>query len=228
MPGARSIATLELVGNALCLDFANTLNVRPHPQHDYLATAGDLVDWAEHAGAVAAPLAARLRARTGTSAGVVRSAHRLRDAIHATFSAVAAGRAPDDADLAPLLAAYAAAVAGASLRRAGDGFALDWSAAGGGSETGTRGTGTGGQGTRGADLRVVLHPVAASAVDLLRSPLVSRVKECPGCGWLFVDLSRNRTRRWCSMQTCGSRDKMRRLYRRQRASATGREDPARQ
>ncbi|HEX6421804.1 MAG TPA: ABATE domain-containing protein [Acidimicrobiales bacterium] len=217
MPATRSIATLELVGNALCLDFANTLNVRPEPQHDYLATAGDLVDWAEHAGAVDTPVAAGLRAHAEASAAVVRAAHRLREAVHATFSAVAAGRAPDDGDLAPLLAAYADAVARATLRRSGDTFALAW----------LPGTGEG-EGTGDAGLGALLHPVAASAVDLLRSPLVTRVKECPGCGWLFVDLSRNRARRWCSMQTCGSRDKMRRLYRRQRAYAGRGGDPARQ
>src|SRR5919198_1059587 len=44
---------------------------------------------------------------------------------------------------------------------------------------------------------------------------LTRVRECPGsddCGWLFYDDSRNRTRRWCRMEGCGSRVKMRRYY----------------
>ncbi|MGH3132366.1 MAG: CGNR zinc finger domain-containing protein [Gaiellaceae bacterium] len=50
---------------------------------------------------------------------------------------------------------------------------------------------------------------------------MDRVKECPGagdCGWLFYDTSRNGTRRWCSMEGCGSRVKMRRQYARRRES----------
>ena len=55
-----------------------------------------------------------------------------------------------------------------------------------------------------------LWPVAAAAVDLLRSDRLDRVKVCGNCDWLFVDASRNRSRRWCSMDECGAHVKMRR------------------
>ncbi|HET8844794.1 MAG TPA: CGNR zinc finger domain-containing protein, partial [Ktedonobacteraceae bacterium] len=61
-----------------------------------------------------------------------------------------------------------------------------------------------------------------SAEIILTSPLMERVKECPpsegGCGWLFVDKSKNSSRQWCSDETCGSRVRMRRLYARKRTS----------
>lgn len=63
----------------------------------------------------------------------------------------------------------------------------------------------------------VLAPVVWSAAELLTSGPLERVRECPGddtCGWLFLDTSRNGTRRWCDMRTCGNRAKARRYYRR--------------
>ena len=63
--------------------------------------------------------------------------------------------------------------------------------------------------------------VAESAADLLTDGTLGRIKECPGagdCGWLFYDTSRNGRRRWCGMEGCGSRVKMRRHYARQHGS----------
>jgi predicted RNA-binding Zn ribbon-like protein len=65
------------------------------------------------------------------------------------------------------------------------------------------------------DLERPLWPVARSAVELLTGADPHRVKACPadeGCGWLFYDESKNSSRRWCSMQGCDSRAKMRRMY----------------
>ena len=52
--------------------------------------------------------------------------------------------------------------------------------------------------------------VAAAAIDLLRFGPLDRLKVCEGCPWLFLDLSRNHSRRWCSMNICGGTRKMRR------------------
>jgi predicted RNA-binding Zn ribbon-like protein len=63
----------------------------------------------------------------------------------------------------------------------------------------------------------VLAPIVWSAAELLTSGPLDRVRECPGddtCGWLFLDTSRNGSRRWCDMRTCGNRAKARRHYRR--------------
>jgi len=62
--------------------------------------------------------------------------------------------------------------------------------------------------------------VARSAAELLTSDNVDRVRECEddrGCGYLFIDQSKNRSRRWCSMESCGNRAKARRYYARLQA-----------
>ncbi len=59
-----------------------------------------------------------------------------------------------------------------------------------------------------ADPDQLLWPVAFSAARLLEGPDLSRLKRCDGCGRLFLDASRNRTRRWCDMQGCGNRAKV--------------------
>jgi CGNR zinc finger len=71
--------------------------------------------------------------------------------------------------------------------------------------------------TSAADgLRKVLFTVLASAAELLASDRLGRIRECgpADCTWLFVDQSRNRSRRWCDMTACGNRMKARRHYQR--------------
>jgi predicted RNA-binding Zn ribbon-like protein len=75
---------------------------------------------------------------------------------------------------------------------------------------------------------VVADRPADAAVDLLRTLDVRHLKTCPladgGCGWLFLDRSRNSSRRWCSMDDCGARAKARRLTARRR-DARSRDHP---
>ena len=64
-------------------------------------------------------------------------------------------------------------------------------------------------------LEAPLWPVVLDAWDVLTSPLIDRVRVCPGegpCGWLFLDSSRAGNRRWCDMRTCGNRAKARTHY----------------
>jgi predicted RNA-binding Zn ribbon-like protein len=128
-----------------------------------------------------------LPSRGGTLAPVLE----IREALYRVFSATAAGRRPARGDLDAVGLAYAEALAHARLRADGSWSSDD-----------------------------VLLPVLQSAIDLLRSPRLARVKECPGvdqCGWLFLDTTKNASRRWCSMDGCGSRAKMRRYRARSRA-----------
>ena len=68
------------------------------------------------------------------------------------------------------------------------------------------------------DLSRVLAPIVLSLADLLASEEFVRVRVCDGdgCGWLFVDKSRNRSRRWCDMGDCGNRAKAKRFRERTR------------
>ncbi len=205
----RTLAGLELVGNALCLDFANTLNSRHRTEHDYLGSYAELLDWSDYAGSLDARATTRLRSHSDapTAASVLAAAHRLRDTIFLVFSSVAHGRPPAGVDVGALSQAFAAAMRHAMIEARPDEpaitagrsrrFALDWA---------TPDTG---------DLDAPMWPIAHSAGELLLSGSLERVGECPSCGWLFLDISRNGTRRWCSMATCGTRDKMSRYHLRQ-------------
>ena len=123
-------------------------------------------------------------------------ARELRAAVYDVFRAVAEGREPAQDRLAAIAAVHAAAVARARLVPAGGRFDLAWDGE-------------------------VIGPLAAAAVDLLRHGPLDRVKLCDGCPWLFLDTSRNHSRRWCSMNECGGRLKMRRYRARRRARAGG-------
>ena len=65
-----------------------------------------------------------------------------------------------------------------------------------------------------ADDALLRLRIVEAAVALLVSDAMLRVKSCPSCSWFFLDVSKNRSRRWCSMDACGSVAKARRYYRR--------------
>jgi predicted RNA-binding Zn ribbon-like protein len=62
-----------------------------------------------------------------------------------------------------------------------------------------------------------LDELVHAAVELVRSDAHHRLRLCANCTWLFLDLSRNHSRRWCSMESCGTQVKIRRLTERRRA-----------
>jgi predicted RNA-binding Zn ribbon-like protein len=114
----------------------------------------------------------------------------LREVVEAVFRPLATGGEPSAAALADLIAFQAPG----RLVRAGVSYALTWD-------------------------RDIVGPVASAAVDLLRRGRLDRLKLCDACPWLFLDLSRNHSRRWCSMNVCGGTRKMRRYRARKRATA---------
>jgi len=61
-------------------------------------------------------------------------------------------------------------------------------------------------------LEAILWPIAGSAGELLTSD------DLGTCRWMFVDRSKNRSRRWCDLKVCGNRTKARKLYRRKKGS----------
>lgn len=197
--------TLALVGGALCLDFANTVDWHASAEHqqDYLVAYPDLVAWSQHAGILtedeAQALLAEAARRPERAAAALARAIALREALYRVFVAVTRGEPAADDGLALLNAAVADALARLRLRPEGDGFGWAWA-------------------SEGATLERMLWPVARSAAELLTSPRLGRVRQCAGgpCGWLFLDTSKNGSRRWCSMAGCGNRAKARRHYARRR------------
>src|SRR5215207_3111081 len=199
---------LRLLGGWLCLDFVNSIENRPgHMPEDFLTSYPDLAHWAAHAGLVTDATAARLIALAAVDEPAAREALHcaleLRATLHRIFLAIATGQRPDPVDLEQLRRTYADAMSGATLVPANERFAWEWW-------------------PDEQRLDHLLWPVARSAVELLTTGDLQRIKVCEnpyGCGWLFYDGSKNGSRRWCSMEGCGSQVKMRRQYARRRASA---------
>ena len=198
----------DLSGGALCLDFVNTLGNRagPEPLEEGLAGYGDLVAFARQAGALDGAAARRLRegarARPDEATAALARAVSLREALHAIFVALAAGKRPAEGDLAGLNAELAHALAHARLARREGGYTLTWD---------PRAADDG-----GIPLDRPLWPVAHSAMELLLEADLSRLGECESdtCGFLFLDTTRNRSRRWCDTRICGNRARVRRHRRR--------------
>jgi predicted RNA-binding Zn ribbon-like protein len=198
-------ASFELVGGELCLDFVNTLDGSRDTGNgrEKLTSYVDLVSWSRQAGIVTggeAKCLLREAARRPLEATeVLEQAIALRETIYRIFRAAINQRSPQKADLAVLNAALSRALAQSQVVKQGEGFVWDWS--------------------RDDDaLDHPLWPVARSAAELLTSDELSRARACGGdeCTWLFMDTSKNRSRRWCDMKGCGNRAKSRRHYERRK------------
>jgi predicted RNA-binding Zn ribbon-like protein len=199
------VSWADLVGGRLCLDFVNTLGDRLTPApNEHLTDCATLVAWAQHAGAVDAALARRLThqaaAAPRAAAAALAEALALREAI---YRMVSTERAPHASDLAVVNAALVRASAEPHVEYRGGRYQVGW--------------------LESDELTAPLDPIVRDAVDLLAdADDCARVRQCEsegGCGWLFLDCTKGRTRRWCDMKVCGNRAKARRHYARLKAGA---------
>jgi predicted RNA-binding Zn ribbon-like protein len=200
----KSEFQFDLTGGQLALDLANTVSRRDDPQRrkDHLKSYLDVVSLLRQSKVIAEKQAHGLRefalqhpAEAGRSfAKVVK----LREAVYRVFSAVAQHKsvAPDDLKLINHCAIEA--LRHRALAPLDGGYSWQW--------------------VSGAShpLDWAVWPAAKAAADLLTSDQLRTVRFCeaPDCQWLFLDRSRNRSRRWCDMTSCGNRAKARRHYRR--------------
>ena len=194
---------LLIVGGNLALDLANTVDEPGLPtEFDHLrdpATALGLGGAGRSAGPRAAGGAGPVgrAAAPDRAAAELRRLRRLRRAVVDVFGAIAdQGAVPEPAGRSVRRAA-GEAVAGARLDLAGDRMRPTW-------ELDT--------------LEALGRPLAYAAWDLLTSGPLGRVKRCDACPWLYLDQSKNGSRRWCTMEDCGKAVKMRR-YVAKRAAA---------
>jgi len=201
-----------MVGGHQGLDLVNTVEPRlpAAERHEHLATPADLLAWAERAELIdqaeAAAVASAWDAAPGAGDGALASVIRIREAA---FTVLAGTIGPSYAQpgteeaLEYLSLRWAAAAARSSLARGGAGGAAARLAVG------------------SAPVQLIGDRAAAVAVDLLTRTDLTRLGICPpedgGCGWLFLDRSRNGSRRWCTMEACGAFSKSRRLTERRRA-----------
>ena len=182
----------RLVGGDPALDFVNTIHdwTAPEPR-DYLPTFAEALRFAEAAGLVTRREARELAGLAGNAE--LRRIHEMRLRLERVFRAVRSERSPAPEDLDAL--AHDAAEAGRAARLRFDRARL------------TRIIDL--ETTGAATLRLRL---VERAIALLTSDQLERLSACPSCGWYFLDTTKNRSRRWCSMDMCGSAVKARRYY----------------
>jgi predicted RNA-binding Zn ribbon-like protein len=208
MNGIESPAAWQsLVGGRLCLDFINSVDDRLLSQpEEHLTSYIDLIAWSLRTGILTEEEARHLLAEAAEhpaeAAITLQAAIAFREALYRILLAALANKLPTNDDLAIFNAARSQALAHSEIAATAEGFAWRWK-------------------IEQDRLGWILWPIIHSAADMLLSPDLKKIKECggPDCGWLFLDTSKNHTRRWCTMEGCGNRAKARSHYQRKRQSA---------
>ena len=194
---------LKRVGGWLCLDFVNTVDWHnsEHP-HEWLTKYSDLVSWSRNAGILteneALDLLRRAELHPSDTKTVLERAIILREALYRIFTAIVNHQLSNPSDITTLNAELANAMTQTRIQQTADSH--KWSYA-----------------FKDNALDRMLWSAVRSAADLLTSDKLDRIRRCSEekCGWLFLDMSRNRSRKWCDMKDCGNRTKARRHYKRE-------------
>lgn len=193
------IAALPRIGGHLALDFANTAGLHASAvRREHLSRYHDVLDWAAAAGVLAPrlkrALATRVQQRPREATTALANLVTLRETIYRVFARLAQRKTPLPQDIVRLHKARIAALAAAEPQWAGKRHALRWP-------------------DDPADLVRPIYPVLLAASELLESGDFDRLRQCGNhpCGWLFLDLSKNRSRRWCSSAECGNATRVRRF-----------------
>ncbi len=193
---------LFVVAGNLALDFANTVDYPTEPRRfDHIQDVSRLLAWARNMTLLSDEqhdeLAALARSQPRAAAASLRRTYALRRNVQSVFGAIADGQPLPEQPWRELRRAIADAIGHADL-------AIDQNHA-----DLVFGDGT--------SLDAVLWRVAYAAHELLTGGQLDRVKRCAACPWLYVDHSKNSSRRWCTMDDCGKNVKMRRYVERRAA-----------
>jgi len=188
----------------LCLDFVNTLGYRHAPQpEEQLLDYSSLLDWAKKADLLDEGTAGQLRLLAASqpldAEGAFKEAIEVREALYCLLAAYARSSTAAAEDLQAFNCRLGEVMTHARLEAGTQGFHWGWSESPG--------------------LQRPWWPVVHAAAELLTSPhLLERLGQCadPQCGWLFLDTSKSRTRKWCDINDCGNRAKQRRYQERKR------------
>jgi predicted RNA-binding Zn ribbon-like protein len=200
----RAVSTVPLEGGHLALDFVNTVgglrDEPPSPADELLLTYEDVAIWCARLGVISERDAGSLRAAARRDEKAARRALgraiKLRELLYPIFRALADGKEPPAELLDRLRDAEREALAEARLSAADGTMEWSWPPP--------------------RELTDPLRPVVHAAVELLTEGPLDRLKTCANCRWVFLDQSRNRSRRWCSMEECGIQMKHARFVKQRR------------
>ncbi|MDN5202420.1 CGNR zinc finger domain-containing protein [Fulvivirgaceae bacterium BMA10] len=198
-PYVRTIENVELDGGHLSIDFINTVRNRfEEPQHDYLQTSADLLKWCRRLDLLSektlSEVESNIASQPAQAEKQIKKVKDLREVLYEIFVSIAYNRVPKR---------NAVQRFNYHLAETWSNFILDireakqvvpeWS-------------------HEHPEILQCMDPIVKAAYELLMSSELLKLKECGACGWLFLDKSKNQSRRWCNMQTCGSSEKARNYY----------------
>lgn len=197
----------KLLGGWLCLDFANTANREESGySEEWLNNYADLVGWGKYTQILpqkeVKQLLREAKARPEMAKTVFECAIALRETLYRIFSAIAQEHSVPEIELTNLNVALAQTLGNLRIASTDEGFIWTWA-------------------DSSNKLNSVLWQVIHSAGELLTAKALNRLRECAAddCSFLFVDMSRNRSRCWCDMEDCGNRSKAKRHYERRKRKA---------
>jgi predicted RNA-binding Zn ribbon-like protein len=189
----------ELIAGHPALDFVNTLDWRfgGKSPEELLKSYGHLLEFAEQSKVLTAVQARRLERAGAASSGAqaLASCREFREALAEVFYAGLDARSPSAA-ARETLERYIQAARGRQKLNWRQSPRLEWEWP-----------------DSDRDARLPLWALAIGASELMTSETVDRLRACdnPECRWLFLDTSKNHTKRWCDMRLCGNRMKARRF-----------------
>lgn len=203
----RSIQNLSLDGNCLCFNFINTVHSRMEGEEpfEYLSSYEKLVEWCRRLEVMPPD---RIQALAGIAGAHPQKARKVltdivdaRERLYDFFSDIAAKKPVAKEALNFFNGQLSQALENLRFARDDSDLELGWK------ET--------------SDLKEPLWRVMKSAFDILTNEDFDRIKECEACGWMFLDQSKNKSRRWCSMESCGSIHKAKKYYHRNKKKKSG-------
>ncbi len=196
------IDNITICGGSLCIDFINTVKDRmSRPVDDYFSGFDDFLYWAERLKIInnkQYKSIERNAKRQKEEAGLYfEDAIAYRETLFELFLAISKGKKVAPHILESSNQMFAAYLPYLKLIQHQNKFIENWSFDEG-------------------SFKNLLAPVVNDCYELLLSGKTDRIKDCPKCGWIFLDTTKNGRRRWCTMKTCGSSVKALEWYHRQK------------
>lgn len=200
MSKERNIDTLPLDGGALGFHFINTVHSWTGINlHEYLDSYAAVLQWCGKVEILSAKrrklLLQYAAAHPEQGAKALEKIKRVRQLLYHFFSAIAAGNMDElpDEMLHKFNTVLSDALSHIRFSKKNTHLEQDWE------EDNT-------------DLLLPLWIIMKSAYDVLTGEDHERIKECPACGWIFLDHTKNNKRRWCNPLSCGSIEKSKKYY----------------
>lgn len=205
-PFLRTIETLELDGGSLCLNFVNSVRNRfEDPLFEFIVTPEDLILWGSRTQIFEKNYTRGLKKyilkNQEKAKHDLKKILKTRELLYRIFRKLSQKETPEDKDILLFNKELSLVLRHLSLEITDSlEIKMIWD-------------------NQPSGLLWTLFPIIKSAFDLLISDLRNRIKECPQCGWLYLDNSKNNSRLWCNMKTCGNTIKIKRYYEKKKTQA---------